>query len=287
MITIYNQTSESWGFENKGKVSILRKEVSKRQGNKIVTNQISLLTLSSITADSKLIRSTKSTEKLVQVSKDATRLVYSNKEFSPVIARNDRQDQPVLLLSITKKRNSDVRIAYKGAQMVEYINTASEFSAVVNFTKAGDKITIYVKKSSAFIAYAFELQADGTIISTSTKVPEEEYEQAHSRFLKFRPHYATYRVYVRKDLLDKVKQLGLKGNHEVLMYENQSDLLEKLEADRENGYRAVTIYCDTTYRKETKQQRTEYNYEIINAKRIFDTVIKLHRDGKVDRVQLM
>lgn len=293
MIYLLNESKTPWELkEQKGRVvAIERKLVEEQDANTFTVKHVSLLVNRNVKMKAKhdsMKSYVKMFGKLQPLSNPGSTFVtYDGPTFKPVAIPSSRADQPFLLLTLPKLNTKKARVKFEGAEMLDFVDIGDEFSAIVRF-KEGDTFKIAIRRSAFTIVYTFTYNKENGLTHTSEKVDVKEVKNFSKRLSKYRMYMPTELVLVQEDDLKKVETLIKKRyankTINIKTYNNKYDL-EKGLKDLFTKYKAVTLYCDTTFKKETAADKAKYAI-VGNLLETCFTVQKMHVDGSISRVRI-
>lgn len=296
MIYLLNHSKKAWDLvERKGRTNVIRKRSIKRvDSNTIISKFIELpidkqvpviksQEIATMTAKGNHLEAIRPITR-----KGSTFVSYDPINFSPVAIPSKRDDQPFLVVSLPNYKDKTPRFTFGGGELLEYLTLDGEFHAVFRF-KPGTSFGVALRRTKVTVNYIFSCDEKGIITVDNNIIEDAEVKKLPNRVSKFRPNVPTELVLVQEDELYKLKAVmeerKSRKKHVIKTYKTSHDLDRSLK-DTINRYNAVTLFVDTTFRKENPKDVAKYSI-VVDLLQHCNIVQKLHKDGKISRVRIM
>lgn len=294
MITLYNETKGAWEIE-KMNDSVIRlsktKEFTKLEdndGNPKRKRTISILTYAPIFNDMNETKTTlynaRMTAAPMVLTNKPSAVIFNNKEFKPFVTERNYNLKNVLIGSLFLGGKKIINVRNDHTFLLEFFVLGAEFSFITSFNNEGAMLSIdLLDEKTGMVTKCRFSQVDGKIIVNKTEHFATDRDKRSDFQIKiFRPSRPTNLILVHPKDVKALEQTIDTSKHKVVVYEKIDQVLGTLT---DQHYKAVTLFAKSKFKNETADEEKRYAYVIKKLKTRFQTVFKLHADGKVQKVK--
>lgn len=275
MLVIYNESKTEWRHAkitdrmSKLVCSRVLKDNSVKYLDILYSNEIEMPELKEFT---------QMTDPKVLYAGD-TNVNFQRKDLKPFIAKTDRTNTDILLVTVNLRGKILKNITNTKAAVLSYLIAKGELTFAVSLRDFGEgcsfEFTLHDYTLVNDTTYTFTKTENGYSLNTSTVVVEDVIMKPSYSIKRFRPNRVTHLVFVMgmdQDAFYDTYQYADK--HEVCVFNSMSELEDKVNEYFKNGYRAATLFNN-----DDSVDREESNFTIINSK--FKIMNVLLNNGKL------
>lgn len=292
MISVYNETKTTWGFEtiNDSVLRLMKRKTRKNVETGKVTNRaISIIAYTQIFGDLDALRARLSKIRMSEhpsaLSYKSTTIVFNRKEFKPFISERDTNQKHVLLGSLFLKGRKVVSVKNNDTFLLEYFIMGGEFSFIVSLNRptANFVVELLNEKQNKLVTYKFFVnEAKNRISLEKSEQPVEEgKEYGDIRLRPFRPSRPTHLVFADVKDTDLAEAL-LSGQHSVRYFDETVSVEDLITAAQAENYKAVTLLYNPATATEEEQQK--YDHIVSQLLENFITVYKMDKAGEIEKL---
>lgn len=290
MISIYNETRTAWEVtsidESVMRITRTKQTTSVKDGQKAAkTRRLNLIAYSRIfnkeTDFSAILKKAVQQKEVLHIEDTNTTIVFNRKEFKPFITERVQSEKDILLSSIFLRGRRILKVRNKNAFLLEFFMLGAEFSFAASFNMPNAHVSIDLLDTTTnkITVYTFS-KKDGGNVTVSTTVRDKNDQDEQTRIRVFRPARPTHLVLVSAEDAEKAKKHVNTEQYNIVTVD-YTKLADEVKPHLAKNYKAVTLFCDVAHRVHAQR----YTKAINTLKPLFDTVFKLHNDGKIDKVQ--
>jgi hypothetical protein len=290
MITLYNETKASWGIENvNGSVIRLAKTKEKRNAEGPSKKRtISIITYTPLfekleELKTQLLKS-KMTQSPVVLTGKSTAVIFNNKEFKPFVTERNYNLKNILLGSLFLEGKKIINVRNDHTFLLEFFMLGAEFSFIASFNSDAALLSIDLldQKTNMITQYKFTQENGQIIVKTTDRAATEKEKGSNFRVRVFRPSRPTNVILVHPKDKAELESTIDTSKHQIVEY---TDLEKEMETLVTQNFKAVTLFAKSKFREETDIEKKRYDRVVKKLSTRFQTVFKLHLEGKVDKVK--
>jgi len=291
MISVYNETKLCWNIDAIN-TSVIRLSKSKEvRDNKVTIKKKSIniimyrQLIKQIDEFNSFIAKTRQTSYPVTIANSTTAVIFNDKEFKPFVTERNYNLKNILLGSLFLEGKKVINVINNNTFMLEFFLLGAEFSFITSFNSpsASLRIDLLDQKTNVITQYEFFQSNTGNIELNITTRPAIEAERTTKyRVRSFRPSKPTKLILVHYKDIEALDEVVDTSKHTIVCYTNLEESVAALVKD---NYKAITLFSKSKMRAETPEEKRRYDYVTRHLNKRFQTVFKLHIDGKVDKLQ--
>jgi hypothetical protein len=290
MITLYNETKVAWGLDTvNGSVIRLSKSKEVRNDSDLSRKRtISIITYTPLFEKIEELRTAligaRMTGSPAVLTNKSTAIIFNNKEFKPFVTERNYNLKNILLGSLFLGGKKIINVRNDHTFLLEFFMLGAEFSFIASFNNEAATITIDLldQKTNTVTQYRFT-QIDGKIVvKTTDRVATDKEKGSNFRVRIFRPSRPTNVILVHPKDAEHLEQTIDTTKHQVVVYQNLDAEIENLASQ---NYKAITMFAKSKYGQETHAEKKRNDYVTKKLKARFQTVFKLHLEGKIDKAK--
>lgn len=290
MISIYNETKNAWKINELSEYVIRFMKTKQRTLEDGSTRKrlISVISYTRLFEDKQKLNQQLAKAKLTDVpvvlTDKQTGIIFNNKEFKPIITGDNKFNKNILFGSIFLKGRKIINVRNDSTFLLEFFMFGAEFSFITSFNTKDASFGIILLDERTNVVTEYEItQVDGKfVVETSERAVEEDDLKSNFRVRVFRPSRPTNVILAFEDEIPYIP-VDLERYRIIPITHEGLDAVIKDLVDR--NFKAVTLYVNTAFRKESEEERKKYGRVIGKLKPKFQTVFKMHTGGKIDKVQ--
>lgn len=291
MISVYNETKTTWGFDtiNDSVLRLMKRKTRKdSETGKVVKSRVtSIIAYTQIFGDLDALRTRLSKIRMSKhpsaLSYKPTTIVFNRKEFKPFISERDTNQKHVLLGSLFLQGRKVVSVKNNETFLLEYFIMGGEFSFIVSLNRptANFVVELLDQKSNKLITYKFFVdEAKNRITLEKSERPVEEGEEyGDIRLRPFRPSRPTHLVFADVKDTDLAGAL-LSGQHTVRYFDETVSVEDLITAAQAENYKAVTLLYNPT----TEEEQQKFDQIVTQLLENFNTVYKMNKAGEIEKL---
>jgi len=291
MLFIHNETTTQWGIQelNNPVIRFSKTKTIKTEEKERVVG-MSIIALNRLFPNmeelKKAVAEAVQTEQPVRISDENTSVIFNRKAYQPFVTSRPKNYKDILLATLDIKGKRIIEVYGEKAFLLEYLLGQGEFSFIIALNSLESKYVVKLldAKKQKVTVYTFGRTEEGVVLEKTVVDAEETDKDKELRLKKFRPARPTHFVLVHRNdkqsLLEKIDQ----EQYTVVEFEKKTfeDVIKSL---KDQNVRAVTYYADAPFGKVEPDVFRKYKSITDKLRKQFQTVFKLHNDGKVAKMQ--